>query len=265
MIGKYIDGPFGQVHCRFWGEAHDAKAIVCLPPSPFSSRAYHSLAPKLAASRPVVAIDYPGYGNSAPCPGAPSINDYALAVRAVIQSLLPDQSADLLGFHTGCLVAVETSLIAAEVVDQLVLIDSPYFDPEKQAELFEKMAKPVELTADLDMLKSAWDFCVSKRLEHIPLPRAYEMFVDHITSGVDTNRAFDAAFQYDCKTQFQKVSHPTLVIATKAGLYEQTLNTAKEIGTSRLLELPDITTAVLEHGAEKIAHTVVNALAHESV
>jgi len=265
MLGRYLDGPYGQLHLRVWNERGNGRPLLCLPPSPFSSAAYTTIAPLLAKtpsliSSPVIALDYPGYGNSSACPHAPLINDYAQAAAAVCNHYHFQGGVDLLGFHTGCLVAVEASLLFSNLVNRLILIDSPYFNPEKQAELLLSMGKPVELAPELAMLESAWDFCVSKRLEHIPLDRAYDMFVDHIRTGVATNAAFKAAFQYPCKDKFNAVTHPTHVIATQAGLHRPSINTANDITNAKLIELSEVSTAVLEYGAPRVTQAVNNIL-----
>lgn len=256
MKGHYIDGPYGQVHFHSWNLESSSRPIVCLPPSPFSSLAYVTLAPLLAEQRPVIAIDYPGYGNSAACPEPATIAQYAQAVAAVLEIFADRDSADLLGFHTGCLVAVETSLAAPDMVNQLLLIDCPYFDEAKQKDLLAMMGQPVELDKELGMLQQAWDFCVAKRLEHIPLNRAYDMFVDHIRTGVNTNQAFAAAFTYPCKERFELVKSPSTVFATKAGLYQQSIDTAHTIPSAKLRELVEIETAVLEQAAQIIADEI---------
>jgi len=262
MKRNYIDGPFGQIHIYQWGDDEKKPALVCLPPAPFSSNAYATIAPLLATKRKVIAVDYPGYGNSDACPHTPMISDYAQAVAAVIADFVHSSgqhhSCDLVGFHTGCLVAAETSLQFAHQVRKLILVDVPFFSTEKQAQLLPVMAKAVEIEQDLEMLRKPWDFCISKKLEHMSLERAYDIFVDHIATGKNTNAAFNAAFQYPCEERFAQITHPTDIIASSAGgLYDSTLAAAKAIEHSALVEHTEITAAVLEKGAPTIANTIL--------
>lgn len=256
MKRQYINGPDGQLHIYQWGEDGNQPPIICLSPAPFSGKAYTTLAPLLAKQRKVISVDYPGYGNSDACDQTPMIADYARSISAVIQAVSPDNNADLVGFHSGCLVAVETSLNHGQQVRQLALVDVPFFSLEKQAELLPKMAKPVELSDELDMLASAWQFCVASKVEHIPLSRAYATFVDHISTGRNTNAAFNAAFQYPCEERFKQVSHPCDIIASKSGLYEPSCTSANIIPNASLTEHLDISVAVLEKGAPIIAETI---------
>jgi len=256
----YVDGPFGQVHCRTWGSNQSAPPILCLAPAPFSSKAYLTLAPLLAAQRKVIALDYPGYGESDVTSNEPSIEDFAQAALAVVESNSIAQSVDLLGFHSGCLVAAEMSVLSPKNVNHLLLIDVPFFSPEKQAELLRGTPALLPIGADLVSLEKTWKFCVSNKLEHIPLPRAYQMFTDHISSGPLGNKAFRAAFTYSCEKRFKRVQTPTTVFATQSTLAEPTRATANIIEQANLVDLSSITAAVLEAGAEKIVDAVFEVL-----
>jgi pimeloyl-ACP methyl ester carboxylesterase len=254
----YLDGPFGQIHIHQWGQG--ASCIVCLAPSPYSGVAYNTLAPYLAANHRVIAMDYPGYGQSSPTPSTPTIGDFADAALAVADAVSPEHPVIMLGFHTGTLVAVEASIRQPSRVRHNVLVDVPFFDPAKRGELLIKMGSVRELTPNLSMLAPDWNFSVAKRLEHVPLARGYELFVDQISAGERANAAFHAAFSYPCEEQLAAVSRPTLVVATRAGLHAQSMAAARHIPSSTLIELNDVDVAVLEKGAAIVAQTALQWL-----
>lgn len=254
---QFVPWKFGQLHVRIWQSSSSSRPpIICLPPSPYSGVAYSTLAPLLAGDRTVVALDYPGYGCSDPVDFAVSIETYADAAAAVATALFADQKVCLLGFHTGTLVAVETSLKAPELVHSLILIDVPYFETKERKHMLEKMGKPKVLSPDLSMLSEAWEFGISNRLDVMELERAYELFVDQISSGEREPEAFRAAFNYPCNEKFAAVDCVVTCIATKAGLYEQTVSAAHAISGCRLIELLHVNVAVLDSGA----HSVVAAI-----
>jgi hypothetical protein len=66
-------------------------------------------------------------------------NDQWRVARAPVGNVVPEDFAwtvspvNLTGFHTGCLVATELSLIAPDRITQLVLIDVPAFDAQTHA------------------------------------------------------------------------------------------------------------------------------------
>lgn len=257
MKRSYIDGPFGQVHILEWGSENQGAPILCLAPAPFTSAAYLTLAPLLGVKRRVIAIDYPGYGNSDATASEPTIADFADAVAAVATAVSPGQPVDLCGFHTGCLVAAETSLRHADPVNRLLLVDVPFFSSERQQKMLESMRTKPKIGTDLDGLQKAWNFCVVKKVEHIPLERAYQNFIDYIFEGDNANLAFYAAFGYPCEKQFSKLTHSTFVIATSTGLFDESREAAKAIEDSSLIEVPEITVAVLDKGAPLLAPTLL--------
>lgn len=253
----YIDWEYGQLHIRQWGERSERKSsIVCLAPSPFSSVAYKTLAPLLADKHHVISMDYPGFGNSTALPDWPSISDYARAVLAVTSALSLDNPVVLLGFHSGTLVAVETALLAPAHVERLILIDIPYFEDRiRQDHLAEKSVE-TPITTDMSMLEKHWRHCVENCDGLIPLPRAYENFVDLINAGEGLNATFRAAFSYDCHRALPKIEVPTTFIATQAGLHDETTRAAAVTSGAELVRLPEIKIAVLDKGADLIARTV---------
>lgn len=258
---SYIDWEHGQLHIRQWGKANqDKPSLFCLAPSPYSSVAYKTLAPLLADSFHVISMDYPGFGGSSPMPTWPTISDYAKAAFSVAEHLSPDKPVAFLGFHSGTLVAIEMALCAMHRVAQLILVDIPYFDEETRLAELEKKSADIPIVSNIAMLEPAWKLCVLSKEGEIALPRAYENFVDMIGSGDRLNATYRAAFAYDCHGALPKVQVPTSLIATEADLFAETAKAADIIPNARLYPLPEITIAVLDKGAIKLAQTIDNIL-----
>lgn len=254
MIRKgYTDGPFGQLHWRMAGPAEAASAgpdLYCFHPSPFSGLAYTGVMPHLAKTRRVIAPDYPGYGGSDPYSLTPTIGDYAKAMASVVDEHSDGSPVDLLGFHTGCLVAAQFAIDNPSLVRRLVLIDIPAFDEETSKKLAQSNGKPFEPTPELECLAGAWQSGIVKRLESQPMARAFEMFVEQIRPGVAMNAAFYAAFSYPWAERFPLISQETLVLATTSALLEGSREAASIIPNAVLKERLDITRAVLDESAE---------------
>ena len=251
---QYLKGPFGQIHLHIWGQVETAENIlICLPPSPYSGRAYDTIAPKLTRNKScVIAVDYPRHDGDVQA----TINDYARVIHDVINNFKTDAALYLIGFHTGCLVAVETSLITDVNIAKLILIDVPYFSREKQRDLKALNLGNFPITANLLDLQSAWDMSVTRQQDKVSVSRSFELFVDHISAGLAAGEPFAAAFDYDCETQFSKVSTPNVVIATRAGLHQESLSAAKAIKNSILIEEISIEVSVLEQAADKTADVI---------
>ena len=97
--------------------------ILFLPPAPHTGAFFDTVRARL--DLPSEAANYPGYGDIPPT--APTVAAYA-------QSLLPQPlGTRLVGFHTGCLVALEMALQDSRL-GELILVDIPVFTQALRAE-----------------------------------------------------------------------------------------------------------------------------------
>lgn len=257
---SYIDGPHGQLHLRSCGGANAAPALICLHPAPFSGLAFTAMLPHLARDRMAIAPDFPGHGGSDPYRVDPSIADYAAAMLAVADSLSPDAPVDLFGFHTGCLVAAELSLIAPARVRRLVLCDVPAFDAQTRASLIASNAAPPGFTTELASLAPAWDRGITRRIESQGMARSFEMFVEQLRHAEAMNAGFHAGFTYPVEERLPDLAHPVTVIASQSGLLEATRCGAELIPGAKLVERLDIKRSVLDEAAAETSVQVLRAL-----
>jgi len=257
----YCDGPYGQVHWRMCGERGSAPDLICLHPAPFSGLAFTTIMPFLALDRRVIAPDFPGHGGSNPHCMDASVEDYAKAIASVIAALSPDRPVDLLGFHTGCLVACELALSAPQSVRNLVLVDVPAFDADTRSSYLASSAEPPGFTPDMSSLARAWERGIIKRIESQGMARSFEMFVEQLRHGEAMNTAFYAGFTYPVEERLQAVQHKATVIATQSMLLDATRRAASLIPQAKLVERLDIKRAVLDEAAEETAEQVLSSLA----
>jgi pimeloyl-ACP methyl ester carboxylesterase len=196
MRNGYSDRPFGQIHWRTTGSG-DQPDLICLHPVPFTGAALTQIMPCLAHGRGVFAPDYPGYGGSDAFRHDQSIADYAAAIAALIDQVSGGGPMDALGFHTGCLVAVETALTAPDKLLSLALVDVPAYTSEQHREYLHSVARPYGISVDMACLTPAWERGISKRIESQGIERSWEMFVETLRHGRGMNTAFHAGFTYD--------------------------------------------------------------------
>ncbi|GAB5480398.1 MAG: hypothetical protein Pars92KO_01550 [Parasphingorhabdus sp.] len=263
MIRKgYSDGPFGQVHWRLLAPEGPASKpdLYCLHPAPFSGLAFTTIMPHLAQGRRVFAPDYPGHGGSDTFKEEPAIEEYAAAMMAVVDEQSSGGAVDLIGFHTGNLVAAEMALTAPEKIGRLALIDVPAFDAETSTKFRAASAKTFEITPDLSCLEEPWERGITKRIESQSLERSFEIFTEQLRPGRLMNKAFHAAFSYDVDARLPAVTHQTLIMATQSGLLDATRRAADIMPSATLVERLDIKRAVLDEAAEKTATEILKFL-----
>ncbi len=257
----YVHTRIGQIHARRLEAAGSdaAPTLICLHPAPHSGLYFTSAMPLLNEHRRVVAPDFPGYGGSTRPDQLPSITDYAHAIIDLIDALgIPgDRPVDLLGFHTGCLVAVEVARLEPSAAGRLVLVDVPFFDARELVDMHAQAAQPAVLPTELVGLAAAWDRNVTSRLDAMPLDRAFELFVEQLRPGDAAHWGFHAAFTYPCTERFAQCATETLVIATDSSLTAATHQAAAALPDAELCDRPDITRVVFEASAQAIADEAI--------
>ena len=261
MIRKgYSDVPFGQVHWRIQDPETTSSRpdLYCLHPAPFSGLAFTTIMPHLAGDRRVNAPDFPGHGGSDAFKPNPSIEEFAEAMLAVADDLAGEEPFDLMGFHTGSLVAVEMALCATTQIRKLALVDVPAFDAADREQYKAATAKPFGITPDLDCLEQPWDRGMTKRLDSQGPDRSFEMFVEQLRHGRNMNAAFHAGFSYDVEDKLPMVRQPALVLASQSALLDASRRAAKLMPSARLLERLDIKRAVLDEAAQRTAQELIS-------
>ena len=172
----YVRTGQGQLHCRSWTPSTQTCApLLCLHAMPYSGLHYATLAPLLADRRQVICPDYPGYGGSDTLPCTPTIPIYATAMLDMIAALELPGPVNVLGFHTGCLVAAEMALQSPMMIGRLVLIDVPFFEPEIRIQRRSAVATPPGYDADPGSVAAAWEMNVSSKLDTLPIDRWAEL------------------------------------------------------------------------------------------
>ena len=258
---QYVHTSFGQIHLRKINAVNDQyPALVCLHPAPSSGLYFTTVMPMLNTDRQVIALDYLGYGGSARQDVMPGIADYAAAMTEAISNLGIHEPYDLMGFHTGCLVANEMALSQPELIRRLVLCDVPYFVADVRTSMQEKFAQPMALTEDLQSIAEIWKFNVASRIGDVPIQRAVELLAEHLRTGDHDHFAFHAAFDYACEERFAGLQANTTVIATQSAMLDPSRSAAEIIPGAQLVEALEITTAVFESGAQSIAARIITAL-----
>ena len=242
MTRGYAPGPYGQVHYQDGGTP--GLPLVMIHQAPMTSRQFENVYGALMARgiRPI-GIDCPGFGLSDPTTFVPKVEDWARAVPPVLDHL-GIRVTNVLGHHTG-------SMVATEVEQQY---------PERVAKLI--LAGPLPMTAEerqrfLDGLqKNEIEFVYQPDGSHLvaAFMARYRMFA---SSGVApdpklmtryTMERFEgygpfwyghhAAFIYDHNRSIPKIRRPTLIMTnTGDQIYENAKATRRMRPDFQFVEL----------------------------
>jgi haloalkane dehalogenase len=208
----YTDGKFGQIHYLTCGAG---MPLVLLHQSPTSMRQFDAVVePLVAAGFQVITIDMPGYGGSTAPDHVPEIADYAHMVPAVLDALSIDK-AELLGHHTGAIVATEVVLQYPDRVNRLILNGPLPLTPEERAFFKAHLAQEKEWGPQEDgsHLVAQWNFRIAAQPGWTNLEAIHRNVVEGMAAGPNAWFAHDAVMAYDHGEAITKIQHPCLVLS----------------------------------------------------
>lgn len=252
----FVDGKYGQMHVRVAtppGRDTETRPLLLLHPSPYSSAFYSDFMAEMAKDRLVIAIDTPGFGDSDRPSDPPSIKDYAENAAMTLSALGVEGPVDVLGYHTGTLIAAELAIDTPELVRRLVLPGVPYFIGEAQAAALETYAKPDALDPDGVHLDSKWAFTAGGLQYGISLERAQAHFSDLAQAMPESGHAYYGVFTYPGETQFPKLTQPSLFIAPTGSLLTETKAAQAITPNSELIILSEYPHNVFDLGVPYMA------------
>lgn len=259
----YVPCRFGQIHYHVARPRAQADVrqtpIGCLHPSPASGRYFLDLLRDLGKDRVAYAFDIPGFGESDLPPSPPGMSGYADAFSDAIKAL-DIGPMDLLGYHTGCSVAVEISLNFGHLVRRLCLVSVPFFDtPEKRNALMAGLDRdPYEEKGT--RIFEEWKETVEQRANGVTLEQSIDAFMERLRAGDKKWWGYEAAFSYPVEDRYAKVTHPTVLLNPHGGLYDETLKAAGVMPNAELVDMPNLSHGVFQLDSPVIASAARNFL-----
>ncbi len=225
----YAPGPFGQVHFRACGEG---RPLVLCHQSPSSHRQFDAAYGRLAARglRPI-GVDTPGFGRSDVPARPPTVEEYADAMVAVLDHL-GIESADILGQHTGSMIAMEATLRHPGRFRRLVLNSPTPFAPEARREWLATLIPRQRAwapKADGSHLQEMW----ARRLRVTPgwtdLPAMNRHVLDMLVAGEHLWYGHHASLVYDQRARLADLRHPTLILNNTGDALYELCRSAREL------------------------------------
>jgi pimeloyl-ACP methyl ester carboxylesterase len=179
--------------------------------------------PALAATGfDVFAPDMPGFGMSDVAPEGASLEDYAAVIPAAL-TVLGCTRADIIGHHTGAVLAAVFAAEQPQAVGRLILNGFPLLGRAEREHFASFYFGPKEPKADGSHLLVAWQ----NRLRSTPgwadINLMHRYTVEALHRG-DTNwKAFPLVIGADLHDVLQRLQVPTLMFTnTGEDLYEST-------------------------------------------
>jgi pimeloyl-ACP methyl ester carboxylesterase len=262
-IGEAAEGTTASIqrHYAYAGErrihyrrAGEGAPLVMLHASPGSSAGIESLIADLADHYSVIAIDSPGYGESASLGmDQPDMGDYADALVVTLDALNLDV-VHLYGTHTGGKIGLEFGVRYPERVTGVFLDGIGLYTPEERASRIAHYTPSLQPQWDGGHLVRTWamrrEMLIfspwydrngeARMARDLRSPQGlHDMAVDFLRAGEGYWRGYQAAFRYDAPAALKRVQVPTLLGGTPGDSLRKHLGRVDKVSPQVRIEAVD--------------------------
>jgi pimeloyl-ACP methyl ester carboxylesterase len=251
---RFVSVAGSQIHVR---EVVPAKAtqtpILCLHMSPLSGRGFEPLLRELGQTRIAWAADLPGFGESDPPVAQADIAELAAMFAQVIEKLAPGQAIDVLGDHTGAVIAMHLAAMRPDLVRKLSLNTVPWFTREERAPRLAH-TQPSFPRPDGAHLVDLW-----ARIQKMDGPGVTPEMIERNFIEASRGKPYawwghHAVFSYDeMEDTMARIRQPLLVFRPKDGLEGNTERAMPHLKTARLHDVMQYKYGYMEANMREIA------------
>ena len=265
----YHPSRYGQLHYRIAGpaEAVTAPPLLCLHQTPGNGHEWEVLMAELAKTRVVIAADTPGYGMSDAPPAPAGIPDFA----SVMATLMADLAAagtiapggfDVMGMHTGSIIAAQLALCAPAQVRRVVMFSLAAYPADvraaKLAALRTQFPVPDGTLAHVEKLWAIFGQLGDKRMT---AEYRHTAMAECLRLGSRMPWGYIAVYQYDFEAALAQVSQPVLVVNPQDDLWEPTHRAFALLPNARRWDLPGRAHGFLSFESAQVAAEITSFLA----
>jgi len=256
---SYVTHDWGQIHVLTSQPATPGNAtpLVCFAPNPYSGNYYRLFMEQLGSDRTMMALDYPGIGQSDNYPGELDMATLADIMADSLTSLgwgpKGNGPVDLCGYHTGTMLATELAVKYPELVRRIVLMGIPYYDAAGRQERFDRLGQVKPWPESFAAVAQDWIFAVEMRNENVSLERAFGNYLESAGAWQSKARIYGAVFQYPAEKRAPLITQPTLILNPHGNLKEPSREYADMIDKATIIELPELKYGIFDVAPDVLA------------
>ncbi|MHB1205066.1 MAG: alpha/beta fold hydrolase [Rhodospirillaceae bacterium] len=250
----YANAGDGQIHYRQAGP--DARSpLLLIHPSPSSSFVYEPFMAEMGRDRMVIAPDLPGHGMSHIPAAAPQIAEYASALLA-LEATLGLGLFDIMGYHTGGLIAAEMARQQPAAVRKIVMISGLSFTEEERARLGASV--PTRSVDDrASVFGQQWlNFKTHFWRMGNDDTRTWNLYLEAQRNPHTATWGQQAAAGYDLAAVLPELSQPVLILNPEDDLRAHTNRVAPLVKNGRVHDLPGWTHGFIDSKVDETAKIV---------
>lgn len=264
----YAPSRFGQLHYRIVrpGGPVTHPPLLVLHQTPSNSCEWMPILPHLARGRVVIAPDTPGYGMSdAPMEPA-TIPDFGAVMADLVDHLVAkgdvgDGPFDIMGAHTGSIIAAEMAVTLPARVRRVVLFGLaayPEHEREKRlALLLDKFPKP---GPDLTHVEQLWAIFGELGDSRMTSEQRHVAMAECLRLGSRMPWGYIAVYRYDFLGALARLEQSALVVNAQDDLWDITQKVAPTLPNGCLWPLPGRAHGFLAFDAAEIAPEILDFL-----
>lgn len=206
----YAKGPFGQLH---YEEIGGGMPMILLHQMVQSAVQFRPALPVLAQKGVhAVAVDLPGYGMSDTPYHAPSMDEYASIVPAMLEHMGWDKAV-ICGHHTGAAAACAVAHRHPNIVSKLVVHGVPYYTKEEMAGRASGSHRAKSIVADGSHLQELWEMWYKAGKGEASSDVTQWSVINYFIAGETEWHGHSAVYGHDIWTAVDSIQAPTLLIS----------------------------------------------------
>jgi len=260
----YAEGRWGQIHLRLAPGDGQAPPLLMLHQTPKSGWIWEPLFAALDG-RTLVAPDTPGYGASDAPSSEVEIEDYAAEMLALMDRLdghgiAPGRSFDIIGYHTGSVIAAALAAMAPDRVRRIALVSLPLYSSAERAAKRASLPDAPAIQPDGSHLGTMW-----RVIEGFTDPRAsldwrQRSLVENLRSGAGMYRGYGAVYRHDLEATLGRLGQEVLLLNPEDDLWEPTHRAATLLPKARMVELRGVGHGLFALETERVAALLTDFL-----
>ena len=188
-------------------------------------------------------------------PGSrPAIVDYAAAIGDFLENMRFRQ-IDVLGYHTGSLIAAELAVTRPKQVRRVVLVSVPLLTEAERDSLsaFPLLLRPPRTGRTSRVNGSGWRIPTDPGA---PLELVTDAFVEKLRNGLHPAWLTHAALQYPVRERLSLITQQVLLIRPRDELWDATLRAREVLPKARCIDVSEQGAALFEAAPELVADGV---------
>lgn len=254
---QYQDSKEGQIH--YW-TAGQGPNLLLLHSSGNSSEEFTAIVPLLSNHFRMIAVDLPGHGRTYDPESQLQVEDFAAAVRIVLDALNIEKS-HVVGQHGGALCAMSLMAEEPERFEKAIFsgVDDGY-DPVAKKVLIERVkSTDINITSDGQMMSETWERYQDMLSEGGIPEQMLTPFMAFLDARLRPARGILTNLTWDRREAVAKLRGPVLIIAGDRDSYVEKQEKLLElIPKSEYLEMKGAGTFMFYDHAENCAKMILD-------